>query len=200
MLILISDHELFLRESEEINGLFESGLELFHVRHANLTDQDFCALIEGVEEKYRHRLVAHHNHSAARKMGIHRFHFTEDSRADWEKKKWKGRKEGEIYSTSVHSVESYNELPEFFSYCFISPVFDSISKMTKVAVEFELSKRKPGHPVKMIGLGGIYAGNVDKAIKMGFDGVAVLGSIWNSEEPVKAFLRIKRNYQDTMED
>lgn len=200
MLIVISDHQLYLRESREINRLFESGMELYHIRHHNISEEDLRSLIAGIEEKYLDRIVANHNHDLARSMGIHRFHFTEEDRQKWEKKKWKNRSDSEVYSTSVHSLDTYNELPDFFEYAFISPVFDSISKPGYQAVPFDLSKRNTEKQVKLIGLGGIHSANIHDAMEMGYDGFAVLGSVWESEEPVKAFQKIRNAMQSKLDD
>lgn len=199
MLIVISDHQLYLRESEEINRLFESGMELYHIRHHNISEEDLRSLIQGVEEEYLPRIVANHNHDIARSLGVQRFHFTEDDRKLWEKKKWKNRSESEVYSTSVHSLETFNELPDFFEYAFISPVFDSISKPGYKAVSFDLSERNANKPIKLIGLGGIHSANIHDAMDLGYDGFAVLGSIWESEEPVKAFQKLKNAMQSKID-
>ncbi len=198
MLVVISDHQLYLREAVEINRLFQSGMELYHVRHHNISEVDLRSLIEEVESKYLPRIVANHNHTIARDLGITRFHFTEEDRKIWEKKKWKNRSENEIYSTSVHSLEDFNKLPDFFEYAFLSPVFDSISKPGYKAVKFDLSQRDATKRTKLIGLGGIHSANVHQALEMGYDGVAVLGSIWESEEPVKAFQKINLLVQSKM--
>lgn len=190
MLIVISDHQLYLREAQEINRLFESGMERYHIRHHNISDEDLTGLIEAVEPNFLGRIAANHNHELARSLGITRFHYTEEDRKTWEKQDWKGRSLEEIYSTSVHTIEDYNALPDFFDYAFISPVFDSISKPGYKAVSFDLSKRDPEKATKLVGLGGIHAGNIHDAMEMGFDGFAVLGSVWESEEPVKAFQKI----------
>lgn len=190
MLIVISDHQLYMREAVEINRLFQSGMQLYHIRHHNISEVDLRSLIEEVEPKYLSRIVANHNHAIARDMGITRFHFTEEDRKLWGKKKWKNRSENETYSTSVHTLEDFNKLPDFFEYAFLSPVFDSISKPGCKAVKFDLSRRDLEKPIKLIGLGGIHSRNVHEALEMGYDGVAVLGAIWESEEPVKAFQKI----------
>ena len=39
----------------------------------------------------------------------------------------------------------------------------------------------------MIALGGIDLENIEKTLENGFDNVALLGSIWNSENPLKQF-------------
>ena len=42
----------------------------------------------------------------------------------------------------------------------------------------------------IIGLGGINEENIAMVKKSGFDGVALLGAIWESENPIAAFGKI----------
>lgn len=195
MLIVISDHQLYLREAQEINRLFESGMERYHIRHHNISEEDLAGLIDAIEPQYLDRVAANHNHELCREHGIKRFHFTEEDRLKWEKTDWKNREPDEVYSTSVHTLDDFNKLPDFFEYAFISPIFDSISKPGCTAVPFDLSKRDFRKQTKLIGLGGIHSANVHEAMDMGFDGLAVLGSVWESEEPVKAYQKIQQAMQ-----
>lgn len=83
------------------------------------------------------------------------------------------------------SCHSWSEvlLCEGYDYVFLSPVFDSISKVGyKAAFDIEtfsnvLHKKVLG--TKVIALGGVCAENVDQVESMGFDGYAMLGAIWN---------------------
>jgi thiamine-phosphate pyrophosphorylase len=43
---------------------------------------------------------------------------------------------------------------------------------------------------KLIALGGITKNNINEPITWGFDGAAVLGSIWENENPIKEFIQI----------
>ena len=62
-------------------------------------------------------------------------------------------------------------------------MFDSISKEGYKAVNFDLSHRRID--IQLIGLGGVTVENFGSLITMGFDGGAVLGGVWNSENPFK---------------
>jgi thiamine-phosphate pyrophosphorylase len=81
-----------------------------------------------------------------------------------------------------------------YDYIFLSPVFDSISKnyhkssFENGEIENVLKSRKQN----IYALGGITPENAEKAFRMGFDGVGVLGYIWESDRtPLEAFLSIK---------
>lgn len=193
MLIVISDSEFKPGEAGVINELFRAGLDLFHIRKYGADEQALLELIGGVDAEYREKLVLNHHHALGKKWGLKRFHYSERDRMDWEERKWSGQQSGYSYSTSVHSLEAYNALPVHFSYAFLGPVFDSISKPGYQAVSFDFSK-KVDLSVKLIGLGGIGAGNVKQVLEMGFDGAALLGTIWNSEDPITEL----KNCKDAM--
>ncbi|MNL58746.1 Regulatory protein TenI [compost metagenome] len=88
---------------------------------------------------------------------------------------------GYTLSTSVHQLHDLEKLNSF-DYTFYGPVFNSISKLgytglSKVNLILPDQNRK----IKIIGLGGITHQNIREIKKLGFDGTAVLGTIWNSK-------------------
>lgn len=182
MLVVLSDSDFKSGETEIVNQLFLAGLDLFHIRKYGASEESLVKWVNEIASEYRSRLVLHHDHEWGRSIGIRRFHYSKRDRETWEKKSWQGVMDEEIYSTSVHSVEAYNELPDHFSYAFLSPVFDSISKIDYKAVKFDLEKRKD-KATRLIGLGGIQRENIQEVVRMGFDGAALLGAIWNSQNP-----------------
>lgn len=194
MLIVISESDFRPQEAAIVNELFQAGLELFHIRKYDASEKQISELIAQIEPEYWGRLVLNHHHDLGMNLGLKRFHYSEKDRKSWCETDWKGISSESVYSTSVHSLEEYNDLPGHFSYAFLSPVFDSISKSDYKGVEFDFSKRK-NKESKLIGLGGIQANNVQDAIQMGFDGVALLGAIWKSENPKEVFENIKNEIQ-----
>ena len=91
-----------------------------------------------------------------------------------------------------------NERP--YGYVFISPVFDSISKagykaaidlQQCAAVRQEVIKAR-GYCPQIIGLGGVGAEQVRILQANGFDGAALLGSVWGAEDVVGAFVDIAK--------
>jgi thiamine-phosphate pyrophosphorylase len=186
MLIVISDSDFKPNEAGIVNELFHAGLDLFHIRKYGINEESLGKLISQIHAENHSKLVLHHNHEWGKEIGLNRFHYSETDRKKWEKENWIGVKNELVYSTSVHSPEEYNELPSHFSYAFLSPVFDSISKAGYKAVKFDLSKCQ-NEKTKLIGLGGIETDNVRQVFEMGFDGAALLGAIWNSDDPVNIF-------------
>lgn len=183
MLIVISESDFRPGEATIVNKLFQTGLDLFHIRKYEASEKEIAELIGQIDPEYQDRLVLNHHHDLGLNLGLKRFHYSEKDRRMWSETDWKGMDPERIYSTSVHSLEEFNDLPTHFSYAFLSPVFDSISKPDYKAVNFDFSKRD-NKEIKLIGLGGVQADNANQAIRMGFDGIALLGAIWNSNDTV----------------
>jgi thiamine-phosphate pyrophosphorylase len=190
MIIVISDSHLFEGEVNIINQLFDEGLGIFHLRKYENTEEELYDFLKQVKPQYLNKIVLHQHHRLAKEFGIKRFHFSTESR-----KKRTGFElntlnyNGNILSTSVHSVEEYNTIPPCFAYVFISPVFDSISKKDYKAKLFDLEQMR-SHHTKLIALGGINSENCTRVFKMGFDGLALLGSIWRSEDKINTYKEI----------
>lgn len=182
MIVVISDSEFLPGEAAIVNELFRRGLDLFHIRKYEASESALTEFIRSIDPEFREQLVLHHHHPLGVKLGLTRFHYSERDRNAWKESGWAGKNQEWSYSTSVHTMEEYNALPEHFSYAFLSPVFDSISKPGYRAARFDFSEKKASR-VKLIALGGIQAENISECIQMGFEGAALLGAIWNSENP-----------------
>lgn len=89
---------------------------------------------------------------------------------------------------SCHTLEEVSRNKLKSDYVFLSPIFDSISKQGYHAAFTEETLRQAHHAgiidKQVIALGGITPTNARKALSLGFGGVAVLGDIWQSENPV----------------
>ena len=86
---------------------------------------------------------------------------------------------------SCHSFEEVELLDGKEEYCFLSPIFDSISKEGYKANFDEKELRmflKKDRNIKVIGLGGVTEDNYSKLLDLGFDGGAFLGSVWMKYE------------------
>ncbi|MCB9335705.1 MAG: thiamine phosphate synthase [Flavobacteriales bacterium] len=89
------------------------------------------------------------------------------------------------FKGSCHSFEEVEKLDGEKEYCFLSPVFDSISKQGyKAKFDKEELRQflKKDRKIKVIGLGGVNEENYSELIEMGFDGGAFLGSVWRKYE------------------
>ncbi|GAB4250489.1 MAG: thiamine phosphate synthase [Vicingaceae bacterium] len=86
-----------------------------------------------------------------------------------------------LFKGSCHSFIEVDALDGKLDYCFLSPVFDSISKpgyktpFDREALRTFLKKKRK---IKVIALGGVTEENYNELIALGFDGGAFLGSVW----------------------
>ena len=186
MLIVISSPTPITNEASLINQLFDEGLSVCHLRKPESSSQELVLLLPEIIPIHYSKIALHSHHYMAKSFGINRLHYTEASRKQLSDTDF-SEKENTL-STSVHSISDYENLSNYFEYTFLSPVFDSISKPGYHAQSFDLSKK---NETKLIALGGIDETNCMKAFEMGFDGVALLGSIWSSENKVKTFKAIQ---------
>lgn len=184
MKILLSNIETSLNEYEIIHSFLKDQSNVFHLRRYNFEEEQVADFLIQFSEIERKQIVLNHHHYLASEFGINRLHFSEQDRKEIDEEKLQRFVEaGFILSTSVHDLETFNQLPVCFTYAFLSPVFDSISKSDYKAVSFDLSQKI--NNIQIIALGGITIDNYNQAIEKGFDGVAFLGSVWNSENPME---------------
>lgn len=192
MIIVISDTEIFANEASIVNLLFDEGLMMFHLRKYSNSKLEITDFLKQIKPEYRNRIALHQFHEMANEFGIDRLHFSEQDRSlKKENDLRKLKHQGFILSTSIHTIDEYNKLSSCFDYVFISPVFDSISKPNYKAQIFDLSSINKKATTKLIALGGITAENCTQTFEMGFDGVALLGSIWKSNDALSEFKIIK---------
>ena len=188
-MIVISNPFFIEDEIEMLNSLLEEGLSLLHIRKPDFLEVEMAQFIHQIKLEFRNKMVLHNHHHLAEDFGINRFHFSEKERKSNSNDPAKFSQPCRSKSTSTHSIQDFNSLENDFEYAFLSPVFKSISKENYYPEIdlFEALKSKTNSETKVIALGGIDAENIQKTLENGFDDIALLGSIWNNENPVKQF-------------
>ena len=185
MIIVITPEKNINNETEVVNGLFQEGLDLLHLRKPFMSRDEMADFIRNIDPEFRHRLVLCSHYELAEQFEISRLHFSETDRKNNRQASFAGK----VISTSVHDMETFNELDKSWAYAFISPVFPSISKKgygEHSAVLHEIKKRSNPH-VQLIALGGIDQYKIQDIFKSGADGAALLGAIWENQEPLQVF-------------
>lgn len=191
MIIVISPEELVQNETEIINQLFREGLDLLHIRKPFIGQNGMKDFIQKIDSKFYSQLVLHSHYDLAENFNISRFHFREIDRKNGLSQSFTDKKK----STSVHDIESFNHLNKEWEYAFISPVFPSISKKGYGENSTILNdiKKRDNSNVKLIALGGINENNIHHVFDSNIDGVALLGAIWESDEPLNVFRKCSQN-------
>lgn len=194
-LIVISNPTAVDDESTIINNLFQAGLKYFHVRKRDSDINMVRQLLNGIAPQFHARISLHQFHEIANEFGIQRLHYTEQARMRSNAQKWQMQaKEGFTLSTSVHDITTLHTLAHF-DYAFYGPVFNSISKpgyKSTLPADFKLDRSNI--KTKVIALGGVDGSNLTKVRAMGFDGAAILGTIWNDpDKAISHFNKLKES-------
>lgn len=198
-MIVISNPAAIADEGKIINNLFDEGLKLFHIRKPNRAKNDIVTLIDSINLGHHPKLVLHQEYELASEFNIHRIHFTEKTMLDFEKiTTGLGNKREWVFSASTHSIETFNKLPSQFTYAFLSPVYESISKSGYVS-EVDIIKsvnERTNFKTKLVALGGITNKNINETLMNGFDDIALLGSIWNADDTIREFKKCFSIYNE----
>lgn len=184
-LILVSNPDAIANENEIVNQLFDEGLEIFHLRKPTYEKKDIIDFLSKIKSKYHSKITLHQHHTLTEQFEINRIHYTEKDRLKANTIELKKLKDKNFtISTSIHFLNDHESLSESFSYTFFGPLFESISKQgykPKSNQIVQLSKNE-NRPIKIIAIGGITSNKIERAKQFNFDGVALLGTIWNKPE------------------
>ena len=184
MIVLISTESFFDGETELIEEMFENGLDHFHLRKPEASLEELDLFLQTLHPKYFERIKLHQHFDLVPLYGLGGFHLKEHLRRF---NLVLPESERTSLSTSFHKKEDLIKEGERYDYMFLSPVYDSISKTDYHGKNFDVNEVSG----KVIGLGGVTTQKLDDLKTKGFQGAAVMGAIWESENPLnalKAFL------------
>ena len=185
--IIISNPTDFEGEISLIEQLLIDKSLVFHLRKPEKSCEELSEILRRISPKFYQQIVLHSHHDLLKKYKLKGVHFTEMSRQKLSDeafistvKIW--RKKGLTVSFSLHSLEAIEQLPCKADYVFLSPIFQSISKVdypSAFSVEslthfFE--NRQSTVPV--LALGGVSNDNIKTTQAIGFQGYALMGSVW----------------------
>ncbi|MCO7184915.1 thiamine phosphate synthase [Tenacibaculum sp. XPcli2-G] len=198
MIVLIAPEKDIPNEIEILQQLFEEGLEYYHFRKPEKNYEEHVVYLSKIDEKYHDRIVTHYFHELINEFDLKGIHFQEQKRID----ALENGSEyfigldmiGKTMSSSFHEPEELANCDIEFDYHLLSPVFSSISKEGYEGRGFDVN-----HIDKtIIGMGGINTDTIQETLELGFQGIGVLGGVWNTETPVESFKNIKRHYEKYM--
>ena len=187
-IIVLSAPGQIENEIRELLKMFDLGLQHFHIRKPRFSRKQMAEYINAIPTKYHKKLILHSYHGLAFKYKLGGIHLSRTH-----------RKRGQLYAFSLwlkrrlypslvvtrtfHKLTDISNDRRKYSYCLLGPVFDSISH---AALSAGFSKRAllniiPQARQPVYAMGGISEDNVQKAAEYGFQGVALLGTIWESK-------------------
>ncbi len=200
-LLVLSPPEEPLREKEILLSLFAEGLETYHLRKPHYTEREMRLFISDIPSSFHSRIVLHSHWHLGEEYSLKGVHGSPSQGVLQAEPSFFSQ----TISQSIHhfseyfqSAQNLNEAPD---YVFLSPLFNSISKQGYHAKfkseELELFFQEriflPQAP-QVIALGGIDSSRIIQVKQWGFDGVALLGCLWDQKTPQQAlheFIKIK---------
>ncbi|CAM1341848.1 thiamine phosphate synthase [Tenacibaculum aestuarii] len=196
MIVLIAPEKDIPNEIEILQQLFKEGLDYYHFRKPDKNYEEHVAYLSQIDEKYHNRIVTHYFHELINEFNLKGIHFQEQKRIDVLEN---GSEYfiglnmiGKTMSSSFHEPSASANCDIEFDYHLLSPVFSSISKKGYEGRGFDVN-----HIDKtIVGMGGINTETIQKTVALGFQGIGVLGGVWNTENPVESFKNIKRHYEE----
>lgn len=198
-LIIVTPEITHPEEIDLIHKFFEAGLTKLHLRKPFFSHTDYRNFLNLIDKNFLSRISIHNHFSLLNEFPSLSAHITSYIRKEGKFIESISLLKSSTISTSFHGWNEIEENQYPFDYVFISPVFNSISKKRyKAAIDLSVIrqvKRKislQGDKVaSIIGLGGVNARNLGILHQSGFDGAALLGAIWESENPFTSYTKIK---------
>jgi thiamine-phosphate pyrophosphorylase len=187
-IVVVSPESVDAREVAAMGGLFAAGLDRYHVRKPSWSREDLQSWLAGLPEAWRPRIVLHQHHDLASGLGLGGSH-DRDNDANSQPG---GR------SRSCHGLASLRRHLPSYEYILFGPVYPSLTKTGYgPAADFPWDglratlRERSETDARVLAIGGITAGRLGRCRELGFDGAAVLGSVWNKSDPVAAYAGIR---------
>ena len=186
--ITITSPEFLSGEAIFIDKLFSQGLDLLHIRKPDAPLEAYKRFLLQLPKQWYSRIVLHEHFALAEEFGLHGIHL--NRRCSVAPNAFHGS-----ISCSCHTIEEVITQKESKDYVFLSPIFDSISKVGYQAAFSPTSLKQAAIEnvidEKVIALGGITANNISLVKEWHFGGVALLGDIWKrmSDPQVGEYLK-----------
>jgi thiamine-phosphate pyrophosphorylase len=144
-------------------------------------------LLEELPKEYASRIWIHEHHELALEFKLAGIHISRKARQDNPGLGVYAALHNLKASISCHQIEQAPKLVDIYERVIFSPVCDSISKPGHAAT-FDPNDLRTflsgSHEAECIALGGVDLYNAEEIMNLGFDGLAVLGSLWTADNPV----------------
>ncbi|WP_034058828.1 beta/alpha barrel domain-containing protein [Lacinutrix jangbogonensis] len=191
MIVVIAPENDVPNEIEILNQLFQEGLENYHFRKPHKDYAAHCDYLNKIDKKYHNRIVVHYHHELINTFNLKGIHFQEQERIEHIDNPGRYFKNlslfGKTISSSFHEPKDLENCYFEFDYHLLSPVLSSLSKEGYNGRGFDVNAIDK----IIIGMGGVTADNLSVFDTLGYNGVGVLGGIWNSTTPLAIFKKMK---------
>lgn len=194
-LILFTFPKDYVKEIELLNLFLGDKSLTVHIRKPSFSEDDLRFFLNNINKEFHPQLVIHNHLYLLKEYNLKGFHctrlFLSKSKLIFEDliKEYPNK----TFSKTCHSLKELENTNERYSYVFLSPIFDSISKDNYPSAFNlkEVGKLLEKTIIKVVALGGISTSNLKQIKDYNFYGTGLLGSVWNSENPRLDYQRIK---------
>jgi thiamine-phosphate pyrophosphorylase len=196
-LIVISPEHDDPRETGVLGELFATGLERYHVRKPSASRDALAAWLGALPREARARIVVHQHHELVASLDLGGRHWRDDGTAPSVL-----ADHGKLTSRSCHDVVTLRAALGRYDAVFFGPVFPSLSKpghgprerssfsdLSALLADRTVIERR----TSVLAVGGITIDTSLRALALGFDGVAVLGAIWQAADPAREFAELQKS-------
>ncbi len=177
-IIGITPAEDVFREQEHIVAMIRSGrVNYFHIRKPDYDEDKMRSYLQQFDLDIRERLSLHDHHPLAEELHIGGIHLNRRHPIP------PANTQGKRLSVSCHTIEEVQQWKDRIDYCFLSPIFDSISKQGYQS-HFSLKDIKQlfyehVFDEKVCALGGVTYAKMPLLEEAGFTSCAMLSSLWD---------------------
>lgn len=207
-LILITPPYPHPDEMEILSIAYELGVDRIHIRKPDTNEHTLRAYLDKLGENIMGKASLHYCENLMKNYQLSGFHFLN---IIWKKilneEKEFTNDHNVLLSSSFHQSNQIHTRGNGLDYAFCSPVFPSISKKGHMpSFEWDVNaatdtdRMTLSHPVgkqpELYALGGITSQNVSACKNKGFQGVAVLGAVWNQATTKKAINELEKTKRE----
>lgn len=165
-----------------IKGLLEKGIDTIHLRKPDANIHECRKLLEALAPEYRAKIIIHDYPELYEEFSLKGIHVNKN--VTCLPHDYKGYR-----TRSCHSLEEVQRYKDEYDYVFLSPIFDSISKIGYRSgfTKEELLEASAAGIIdgKVIALGGVTFEKIPYLKELHFGGVAMIGSIYHPNALIK---------------
>lgn len=177
-------------EIEIIQNALDAGVDYLYIRKPELDDFSLVDFVEKIPEKYWNKCISS-SLIITKEFNLGGYHFTRDIIEKNEKYNDKVLEwlhtNNKICSVSAHNENEILTYSNKSNHVIVSPIFKSISKQN-YSYEWNFDELKQNiatikirkNNIQLFAVGGIDINNITLVKQLGFNGVGLLGAIWNA--------------------
>ena len=161
-----------------IKSLLERGIDIIHLRKPDSSANECRNLLEVLTNEERAKIIIHNYPELYEEFSLKGIHINKNITTL--PSGYNGFK-----TRSCHSLEELVRYKSDYDYLFLSPIFDSISKIGYgshfTSNELQRASNEGVIDSRVVALGGVTPDKVDYLKRLGFGGVAMCGAIYRVE-------------------